>query len=785
MPRQKQQITDSVIQSELEAEITQALYASGTKSLLISIAVALLLVYIQSSVITKSGIMTWLSIFMAVYLARYCVVLAHQCHIAKNISANQWLQIFRISTAICGAAWGLAGILLFPIHSIAYQAFLMATLMGVCGGAIIVYSVEKLTSIYFSGALMLIALPSFLTNENTISFSMAIMLILFCVYTTTAGLSNGKLVRESITHKIKSRLAQIDIDELSQRQKLHIENTPLGVIEWSADFKVRSWNAAAELIFGYSANEAVGQHGLFLVKPTLHAEMSVLVDNLLKNVGYHHSENENIRKDGKTIYCAWFNTPIINNNKVVGFASLVEDKTAEKEAHDEIQRLAYFDTLTNLPNRRLLQDRLIQAQEFSARHKSYACAMYVDLDNFKALNDSKGHSTGDILLRKVAKRLQKLVRNVDTVARIGGDEFVLIFSQLGKTLEEAELVSKEIAEKLIAEINKPFMLHGNHHHCTSSLGICLFLGKSMNNSEILKRADTAMYEVKYSGRNHFKVFDEASQPMHEMRANLKNDVQHALSDKQLELYYQVQVDAAGLPIGAECLLRWHHPQYGTIPPAQFIPLVEESGQILPIGSWVIQHACKQLKAWESSATTNKLALSVNISAIQLAQVSFVPKVKQIITEVGCQANLLTLELTESTILQNIEETITKMHALKALGITISMDDFGVGYSSFSALKRLPIDELKIDRSFIQDDLENMTSATIVKSIIDLGKNIGLKVVAEGVENQDQLHFLRSCYCKTYQGFLFGKPDSIDDFERSLEQYPISIKQLRRHKPSAN
>lgn len=767
-----EELQESAIKAEVQAEITHELYASNTKSLIVACIVACTLAYIQASVIPKRAIYVWLALFAAAYLARHSISTFRKRNIFARTTPNQWLLLFRVCTTACGTAWGFAGIFLFPVDNVTHQAFLTLILAGVCGGAIIVYSVDKLTSFGFVGAMIFLALPSFLFSGNTISVSMAIMLILFAVYTTIAGLSNGRLVKQSIQHKIQSLYAQKNIEVLSQRQKLHIENTPLGVIEWDVDFKVRSWNAAAESIFGYTAAEAIGQQHLFIVHQSSNEQVSHIMNNLKQNTGQAHLENENVRKDGKVIFCAWFNTPIINSqNEVIGFASLVQDKTAAKEAQDEIQQLAYFDTLTNLPNRRLLQDRLDQAQETSARNKSYACSMFIDLDNFKALNDSKGHATGDLLLQEVAARLKKLIRGNDTVARIGGDEFVLIFSNLGKTVEEAELASKHIAEKIILAIGKPYMLNNTYHRCTPSLGMCLFLGKKLKNSEILKRADHAMYEVKHSGRNNFKLFDEATQPLYEMRSNLKNSLQDAISEAQFELHYQVQVNAAGMVNGAEALIRWHHPQYGLVSPAEFIPLAEESGQIILIGAWVISQACQQLKKWENSTKTNKLVLSVNVSAIQFAQIDFVAKVTNMIKDSGCQAKLLTLELTESTILQNIEDVIIKMQELKKLGVGLSMDDFGVGYSSFSALKRLPIDELKIDQSFIQDSLDNATNATnatIVKSLISLGKDIGLNVVAEGVETESQARFLRSCFCKSFQGYLYGRPTKIDNFEHALE-----------------
>ena len=760
---------ESVIKTEFEAEVTKILYASVTKSLVTSLVLVLLIAYVFSGLIATTALIAWALMLVITYVVRHAFAIIRSRQTLK-LSEHQWLTIFRLSTAACGAAWGLSGVLLFNTQDIMYQVFLASCLAGVCAGGIIVYSVEKITSLCFTCCLLLVSTPTFFMHGSHIAYVIAIMLVMFAVYSTLAGLGGAKAYRDSIKIRIASMYANKEIKSLSQRQKLHIENTPLAVIEWDANLNICAWNAAAEAVFGYSAQEAVGKHGLFLMPQQQNTQVDLRADQLIQTISLNSAENEILRKDGKLIHCAWFNTPIKDkHDQLIGFASLVQDKTAAKEAQDEILRLAYFDTLTNLPNRRLLDDRLKQAIATSKRSKKLGCVMYIDLDNFKALNDSKGHSIGDLLLKEVAKRLQKIVRGNDTVARIGGDEFVLILNDLGADTEQATINAGALADKIIAEINQPYMLNGHHHHCSPSAGICLYLGDTLSSEELLKRADSSMYLVKKEGRNNFKLFDEAMLPKIDLRANLKNDLCQAIAKSELALHYQVQVNAAKIPSGAEALLRWKHPVYGMVSPAEFIPLAEESGQIIPIGTWVLQQACHQLKAWSQSTETDHLKLSVNVSALQFSQADFVATVTEAIQKSGCRANLLILELTESTILHNIEEVIVKMLALKKLGVWLSMDDFGVGYSSFSALKRLPLDELKIDQSFIQDSLDNTTNATIVKSIIDLGKNIGLKVVAEGVETELQARFLRSCYCTVFQGHLFGKPVSIEAFNLAIKQ----------------
>ncbi len=451
----------------------------------------------------------------------------------------------------------------------------------------------------------------------------------------------------------------------------------------------------------------------------------------------------------------------------MGIACIVQDITEHVKAQEEIKRLAFFDVLTSLPNRRLMMDRLNQAIALSKRTNEYGAAMFIDMDDFKTLNDTKGHGVGDLLLQEVSGRLQSTLRENDTVARIGGDEFVILTENLGDDYQQAIEASTQIANKLIHSVNQPFNLRQYNHYNSCSLGVTLFRGQDVSVDEILQQADAAMYEAKKAGRNNFKFFDSRIKPELNLRANLKNDLFAAINEGQLNLFYQAQVNEQYLAKGAEILLRWHHPTHGMVSPAEFIPLAESSGLIVQIGSWVLEQACMRLKKWEHSASTEQLSLSVNVSALQFAQVDFIKQVENAISQSGCNAQLLMLELTESLVLQNIDDVINKMQQLKKMGVSLSMDDFGIGYSSLSVLKRLPLDELKIDRSFVLDALESKDNAVIVETIIAMGKSLGLKVIAEGVETSAQLHFLQHLGCVAYQGYMFCKPMDIISFEKTL------------------
>ncbi|MFZ3016880.1 MAG: EAL domain-containing protein [Gallionella sp.] len=444
-------------------------------------------------------------------------------------------------------------------------------------------------------------------------------------------------------------------------------------------------------------------------------------------------------------------------------AALVERKQAEAQVY----QLAFYDPLTHLPNRRLLVERLQQALSLSARSGQYGALLFLDLDNFKAINDTKGHDIGDLLLIEVAKRLESCTREGDTVARTGGDEFVVLIESLktraAAAAAQAELVSGNIREVL----NRPYVINDYTHYISPSIGIVMFKGHQERVDDLLKYADAAMYQAKTAGRNAVRFYDPALQVALEARADMESELRLALEQQQFELHYQVQVDSQRRPLGAEALLRWQHPERGMVAPGLFIPLAEETGLIVPIGSWVLRTACARLKAWESDALTRDLKLAVNVSVRQFRQGDFVAQVRQVLRDSGAKPSHLKLELTESMVVDNVEDTIAKMRELKQLGVSFSMDDFGTGYSSLQYLKQLPLDQIKIDQSFVRDIVSGSNDATIVQTIIAMGDAMGLDVIAEGVETEVQREFLERHGCHAFQGYLFGRPLPLDQFAAAL------------------
>ncbi len=434
------------------------------------------------------------------------------------------------------------------------------------------------------------------------------------------------------------------------------------------------------------------------------------------------------------------------------------DISERKQAEEKIHQLAFYDALTGLANRRLLMDHLQHALAASARHGSGGALLFIDLDHFKTINDTLGHDVGDQLLREVAARLSACVRVGDTLARLGGDEFIVLVEDLGEVAEAAASQAQAVARKIMAALSQPYRLGPQQQHSTPSIGITLFAGDGrVLADELLKQADLAMYQAKAAGRNSLRFFDPRMQAVVSARAALLSDLREALPAGQLALHIQPQVDSAGRVQGAEALLRWTHPVRGAVSPAEFIPLAEESGLMHTLGQWVLQQACTLLVAWADQPALRQFSLAVNVNAQQFRHPDFVAYVLDTLARSGAQAGRLKLEITESLLMDDVEDVIAKMHTLRGLGVSFSLDDFGTGYSSLAYLKRLPLDQLKIDASFVRDLLSDVNDAAIVRTIIALAHSLGLQVVAEGVETEAQRQALAAAGCLAYQGYLFSRP----------------------------
>lgn len=566
-----------------------------------------------------------------------------------------------------------------------------------------------------------------------------------------------------------ANLASIAIERKQAEDDLRIASIAFesqeGMMVTDAKNVILKVNQAFSDITGYSAQEAVG-HTPRLLSSSQHSEgFYEAMWECVHATGHWAGEVYNRRKNGE-VFPQHLTVTVVKDASgiVTNHVATLTDITMNKAAAEEIKHLAFYDSLTGLPNRRLMVDRLNQALVFNARSGRDGAVLFLDLDHFKTLNDSLGHDVGDLLLQQVAERLVGCVREGDTVARLGGDEYVVLLERLSLDTLEAAAQVEVIGEKILSSLNQAYQLGQHEYHCTPSIGVALFSHHNQSQEELLKHADIAMYQAKKAGRNTIRFFDPKMQEVINTRVDLERELRKAIDKQQLHLYYQVQVDVSGRSIGAEALIRWMHPEHGLVSPFHFISLAEETGLILPIGQWVLETACGQLKIWENDEMTRGLTISINVSAKQFRQTDFVNHVGEALQRYEVNPMLLKFELTESMLLDNIEDTVSTMTKLKELGIRFSLDDFGTGYSSLQYLKRLPLYQLKIDQSFVRDIAVDTSDQAIVRTIVAMAHTLNLNVIAEGVETEEQQGLLLNNGCTHYQGYYFGRPVPIDQFD---------------------
>ncbi len=548
-----------------------------------------------------------------------------------------------------------------------------------------------------------------------------------------------------------------------------------GMMVTDKDANILRVNGAFTRITGYSANEVIGRNPRILHSGRQDADFYKRLWREVEGSGYWSGELWNRRKNGELFAEHLTITAVKDGDGLVtNYVGSLSDITLAKETEKEIQRLVLYDPLTDLPNRRMLLDRLQAALAATARTGRAGALLFIDLDNFKLVNDTRGHAIGDWLLQQVGNRLASAVREDDTVARLGGDEFVVMLQNLAVTQAGASERAAAVAEKIIGSLAEPFVAEPLRFLCTPSIGITFFQDGRASPEELLKQADIAMYEAKKAGRNRWKFYDQKVQEAITARVTLEAELRRATEANEFVLHYQVKVDRCGRPLGAEALLRWRHPVRGIVPPAEFIALLEETGLIFPVGLWVLDTACRQLKSWAERDGTRDFLLAINVSAKQFHQPDFVDQVCKAVARHGIDPRRLELEVTESVLLDDTEAVIAAMQALRKIGVRLALDDFGTGYSSLRYLLRLPLNVMKIDRFFVQKLDPDATSAgagALVKAIIAMAKILDLVVVAEGVETPAQKRYLDGWDCARYQGYLFGRPMPIEDFEASLLGYP--------------
>jgi diguanylate cyclase (GGDEF)-like protein/PAS domain S-box-containing protein len=566
------------------------------------------------------------------------------------------------------------------------------------------------------------------------------------------------------------------VKDISKRKKIEAElkvaavafDSQEGMIVTDKDGNILRVNNAFCKVTGYTEEEVIGKNPRFLSSGRHDAAFYAAMWNDIKQPGFWEGEIWNKRKNGE-IYLEHMIIKAVkdSNGLLTNYVGTLSDITTSRNAANAIQHLAFYDTLTRTPNRRFLLDRLKLALASSIRSGNGGALLFLDIDNFKTLNDTLGHDIGDLLLQQAARRIESCVLEGDTVARLGGDEFVVMLEGLSSQPLEAAAQTEAVGAKILSILGQAYQLDGNEYRITISIGATLFNNHKAGVDELFKQAEIAMYQSKKAGRNTLRFFDQQMQATINERVTLEKELNQAIAQQQFRLFYQIQVDSNGKALGAEVLIRWFHPERGVESPAHFISLAEETGLIIPIGKWVLETACTQLREWQKNEITRHLTLSVNVSARQFHEPVFVDQVQAAVDRYGINPSLLKLEPTESILLENIEATIATMNELKAFGVRFALDDFGTGYSSLQYLKKLPLNQLKIDQSFVRDLASDSNDQAIVKTIIAMAQSLNLEVIAEGVETQEQKQILQHNGCNHFQGYLFGRPVPIEEFEASL------------------
>jgi diguanylate cyclase (GGDEF)-like protein/PAS domain S-box-containing protein len=580
--------------------------------------------------------------------------------------------------------------------------------------------------------------------------------------------------RESDNIRPQVRVTLTDICKLKETEtNLRIAAVAFelqeGMIVLDAQGLILRVNEAFTNITGYAAEELMGKNPCMLhTEQQDYAFYNALFNNLDQQ-GSWSGEIWSKRKNGDT-YPALIAITAVKDQfgEITNYVASCSDITLRKQAANEIEHLAYYDHLTNLPNRRFLMDRLKKDLISISRNGRKGALLFLDMDNFKILNDTQGHNIGDLLLQQIAARLTASVREGDTVARLGGDEFVVILEDLSDQAYIAAAQADAIARKILLALDQTCLLDKHEHHNTASIGVTLINGDRLQLEDLLKQADIAMYQAKQAGRNTVRFFDHKMQENITARVKQESELSQALTNNEFVLYYQVQIHNNQAK-GAEALIRWQPAHHELVLPGEFIAIAEESGLILPIGYWVLDTACAQLNAWQHSKLTCDLVLAVNVSARQFHQPDFVSQVVEVMQRYQVKSHRLKLELTESILLQDIENTIEAMIALKNIGVILALDDFGTGYSSLQYLKRLPLDQLKIDQSFVRDIAVDRRDQSVVRTIISMADSLELEVIAEGVETEEQRDYLLSKGCSYFQGYLLGRPVPLAEFEACLQR----------------
>ena len=783
--------TDSIalIDEEAERLKTALLYRNSGIAQLVNVVTGALLAYVNVTLNAPVfWAVCWWGAIVAVAAGRFELARRFRRSTPSAFQAPVWRRHYITATALTAAVWGIGAYLFVWNASDAARLFTGLVLSGMVAGALpLLAPVPLAFRVFAVGVTVPMVLALVLQAQSGLHWAFGGLALVFLGAmlggarylhetldeATRLGLANARIEQHLAQAKgiaksaLSDRLEAVSTLEVSEeRYRLTLENLPTGIIRFNRNLTVTYANSRLmqilqtpmERIIGYDLNELADEKVLAVLRQATAGKRGSYEGEYLA------------APDRAPVWIGLTCIPVEAGQGDRGDCiAVIDDISERKQAEGEIQRLAFSDSLTELPNRRLLNDRMKQALAACARTNNRGALILIDLDQFKTLNDTQGHAMGDLLLCQVATRLVTCVRDGDTVSRLGGDEFVIMLEDLDHKLEDAAMQAQIVGEKVITVLSRPYELAGHVHHSTPSLGITLFDGQKNSIDDLLKQVDLAMYQAKAGGRNTMRFFNSEMQTVMLSRIALEADIRKGLVRREFALHYQPQVDADGRVVGAEALLRWLHPLRGMLPPSGFIGLAEDTGLIRPLGQWVLEQGCRQLESWANHPLFSHLTLAVNVSAHQFNEATFVDNLLDVLVRTGANPSKPKLALTESLLVSHVDEVAAKMFTLKSKGVGFSLDDFGTGYSSLSYLKRLPLDQLKIDQSFVRDILVDPNDAAIAKMVLALAKSMGLTAIAEGVETQAQHEYLYRIGCRAYQGYLYGHPMDIADFESSVEK----------------
>jgi diguanylate cyclase (GGDEF)-like protein/PAS domain S-box-containing protein len=743
------------------------LFINSMVPIIVSVLVAALLCWSLRAIISQPVLVAWFALFFSISIVRIVLLFLFKRQKIKYRYEKQWHWCFLIGTYAIAMLWGSASFVLFPEHNPSLQIIFFMIVVGMAAGGISSLCPSLPVVVGFLSLILLPLSVKMVLLDDSEALFKGFLVLLFWAITLIGAVKISSNLRENI----KLRLQSIDREKIlkvnEQRYRHIFSNAPLGIFHYDAEGVIVDCNTEFVRIIGSSRELLIGLKMFDSLQDQ--KMLDAIKDSLAIGESYYEGNYTSITGNKTTPFRAFFKAINPTEQTTIGAVGIVEDFTEKKLSEEQIRHYASYDSLTGLPNRRLLLEYLNNEMARARRHGHYGALLFIDLDNFKTVNDSLGHSVGDKLLKVVAKRIKECTRREDTAARMGGDEFVIIINDLGDSIGLAAHKVRGIAEKISRHISIPCQIDEQELQITLSVGVSLFPKENKGVDDILKQADTAMYRAKDAGRNSIHFFLPKMQEAVDQRLRLNTEIKRALSEDQFALHYQPQVDLSGKLVGAEALLRWYHPERGIVLPGTFIALAEETGIMHEIGQWVLREACRQIKKWTDTGQLGATqTISINISGKEIATPDFVDKVSNILEKTGANPNHLGIELTEGSLISTGRDIVDKMMTLRQMGIKLSIDDFGTGYSSLSYLKSLPLTTIKIDRSFV-NDIENASQdVVLVDTIIMMAHNLGLEIIAEGVETEQELLYLSERGCLVFQGYYFSKAVTVKTLTEILE-----------------